>query len=243
MRSELNEARDALEKLKQLDTAYAATIGTRGQAQRVDHHRIFLLLYCYATTRWLELAETSDCPAFFNHLLVEFYVRYRDYVFAAAIDDAPCRCANWLGYFRWAGVYRRWPGHLTRFVLLLYGIHAHIRYDLAESIAATLRTVGGVDLSKAKQEFTGPESGRALSRAALDFVFNADRLLPEIVLSAGLRSFCVYVHDKYHWWLPRYQRWRSAAWDDAMVLLETGRTTLTESRIAIVNSRAADAGP
>jgi hypothetical protein len=234
MRSELKEAREVLGKLRDLDATYAATVGAgHDPSQRVDHHRIFLLLYFYTTVRWLQFAEESDCPAFFNRFLVEFYLRYVDYVFTPAINNVSGRCPHWQGYFRWADVYRRQPGHLTRVTLLRFGAYAHTRYDLAEAIAAASRVVGHAERAKAEREIVGARSGRVFSGAALDFVLNCDRLLPEIVLSPRLRSFCLYVHRNDYWWLPRFQQWRRAAWHDAMRMVETGRASLTADRIAV----------
>jgi hypothetical protein len=221
-----------LDKLVHLDTTYAATIhpGQRS-AERIDHHRIFLLLYYYSTVRWLEFAETSNFPTIVNQVIVEFYQRYRDYVFEPILNNAVCHVPHWQPYFEQADSYRRCPGHLSRARLLDYGAYAHIRYDLAEAIAAALSAGNCAELSEVEREIIGPRSAQVLIGAAHNFLLNCERILPEIVLSFGQRSFWLFMHHNTWWWLPRVQRWREAAWADAMVFLQTGRTKLTETEI------------
>jgi hypothetical protein len=232
MTDEVKQGRAVLDKLLQLDAAYAAPIRpNQSSAKRINHHRIFLLLYHYTTVRWLEFAETSNLPAILNQVLVEFYCRYRDYVFEPVVENAVCPVPHWEAYFKQADSYCRRPGQLSGLKLLEYGAYAHTRYDLAEAIAAAVSVGHSAGLSKAEQEIIGPRSAHIFIRAARDFLENYERVLPEIVPSFGRASFWFYVHSNTQWWLPRFQRWREGAWADAMMLRETGRSKLTETEI------------
>jgi hypothetical protein len=232
MMDELKEGRAVLDKLLQLDAAYASPIGpNQSSAEPIDHHRIFLLLYYYTTVRWLEFAETSNFPLILNQVLIEFYRRYRDYVFEPVVDNAVCAAPHWEAYFKQADSYRHRPGQQSGLRLLEYGAYAHTRYDLAEAIAAAFSASNCARLSEVGREIIGPRSAQIFIRAARDFLVNYERILPEIVPSFGRRSFWLYVHYYTRWWLPRFQRWREGAWADAMILLETGRPKLTEIEI------------
>jgi uncharacterized protein DUF5995 len=230
MQDKPKDGRAILDELRRIDNAYAATIPDQRSSERIDHHRIFLLLYHYSTIHWLEFAEASNYPSFINRMLVEFYLRYRDYVFAPVMDSTSCSAPHWQGYFRQADVYRRRPGHLNRLILLDCGVYAHARYDLAEAIAATLRAQRCAGLSELERELVGPRSDQIFTAAARDFILNCEGVLPEIVLSLGRRSFMLYVHNT-RWWLPRFQRWREGAWADAVMLLESGRTIFTKDEV------------
>jgi hypothetical protein len=232
VRAELKDGRAVLDDLQKIDATYVATIRpNQNAAERIDHHRIFLLLYYYSTVRWVELAETSNLPLTVNQVIVEFYRRYREYVFEPAIGNAVCRVSHWQAYFKQGDIYLRRPGHISRLRLLNYGVYAHARYDLAEAIATALGAGDCTELSQAEQEIIGPRSAQIFIGAARDFLLNCERVLPEIGLSFGRRSFWLYVQQNTWWWFPRFQRWREAAWADAMILLETGRTRFTETEI------------
>ena len=74
---EVKDGRAVLDRLLQIDAAYAASIPDQSSAERINHHRIFLLLYYYSTVRWLEFAEISKFPVIVNKVVVEFFGRYR----------------------------------------------------------------------------------------------------------------------------------------------------------------------
>jgi Family of unknown function (DUF5995) len=228
---EVKDGRAVLEKQLQIDAAYAASIPSQSSTDRINHHRIFLLLYYYSTVRWLEFAETSKFPGLVNKVVVEFYGRYRDYVFEPVVEKAMCPVPHWEAYFKQADSYRRRPGQLSGMRLLEYGAYAHIRYDLAEAIATAFSVGHGARVSEAERDINGPGSTQVLIRTARDFLENYERMLPEIVPSLGRRSVWLYAHHNTRWWLPRVQRWRDAAWADAMILLESGRAKLTETEI------------
>jgi hypothetical protein len=228
---EVKDGRAVLDRLLQIDAAYAASIPDQSSAERINHHRIFLLLYYYSTVRWLEFAEISKFPVIVNKVVVEFFGRYRDYVFAPVVENAMCPVPHWEAYFKQADSYRRRPGQLSGMRLLEYGAYAHIRYDLAEAVASAFSVGHCARMSEAERDINGPGSIQVLTRTARDFLENYERMLPEIVPSFGRASFWLYVHNNTQWWLPRVQRWRDAAWADAMILLETGRAKLTETEI------------
>jgi len=191
-----------------------------GPGRRV--HCLFAGLYWYSTRAWLSSLAKRSNPEFAYLVIVRFYALYREALDAGVENDMRDVPRHWKRYFDLAG--RQTYAHPISAHLMLISLaaRAHARHDLVLAIRRAQedfqRRFGKIpDLGSYKSTVVGHETDDAFRTAALDYIdlhYRSQRGWRRFVLrfySAGIK-FLRFV------WLPVFQSWRRAAWDDACLL-------------------------
>ncbi|MEX3008554.1 DUF5995 family protein [Hoeflea sp. TYP-13] len=196
-------------------------------------HSLFAGLYRCTTQSWLSHLTAHPNPAFAYLVIIRFYDLYRKVTVAISANDTQNLPHYWRRYFNLAKSQTIKTPISHHLVLISLATWAHTRHDLAIAVRQAYedyKTQFGEkpDLETYKSSVTGGETGAAFCEAALDFIeihHRAQIGWRHIVLgfySANIRILRFV-------WLPVFQSWRKAAWNDACSWIEAGTSRKTVS--------------
>ncbi|MCK7614773.1 hypothetical protein [Roseibium sediminicola] len=182
--------------------------------------RLFPELYYFTTKHWLDFARTSRDPIMIHLLIVHFFDLYRKY--AVHEQGQPIRIVpHWK---RHAQLLAKGNGAVPfrSQAALLLGIHAHVRFDLAEAIILVWRSYRerydrNPDLGLLRSMIYGEQSDLVFRKALQGFLQGR-----EVRTQVSARVLAVLASRLEHLWLPVLKRLREEAWREAMTSIRTG---------------------
>lgn len=182
-------------------------------------HGLFAGLYGCTTRAWLSLLADHRQPEFAYLVILRFYDLYREACDAETGQDARALPRHWQAYFGVAGKQTYTHPISAHLILISLAARAHTRHDLALAIRRAhddYQRHFGIcpNLASYKSTVVGNETDDAFRTAALDYIdlhFRSQSGWRRFVL----RSYAVGIRSLRFVWLPVFQSWRQAAWDDA----------------------------
>ena len=210
-----------------LDAIAEAWADPASNAPEADKHLPFARVYYQTTRHWLDHLDCRADRQFGLLVIVHFFELYEVYVASVARGERAETAPHWVRYFQMARAMSDpcKPAQIWR--LLYLGFRAHTRYDLAEAIHLAYRdwcrmAGTGADLDVFRDLLLGEQTDDLFYGAALDYLRTDHAgLCPQSEHQARM------IELGARWvrplWLPAFQSWRRAAWDDASVWIRADR--------------------
>lgn len=187
-------------------------------------HGLFAGLYGCTTRAWLSFLDDHTQPAFAYLVILRFYDLYREACDAAADHDAGAPARHWRAYFDLAGKQTYTHPISAHLILISLAARAHTRHDLALAIRRAhddYQCHFGIcpDMAGYRTTVVGQDTSAAFRDAAVDYIdFHHRR--QQGWRRLVLRIYAMGIKNLHFVWLPVFQSWRQAAWDDARCRIE-----------------------
>lgn len=185
-------------------------------------HSLFAGLYWSTTRSWLSYLADHAQPEFAYLVIVRFYDLYREA--SDAQNETSALPRHWQPYFDLAGTQTYTHPISAHLILLSLAARAHTRHDLALAVRRAhddyQRQFGTCpDLAVYRNTVVSPDTDAAFRQAALDYIALHHRR------QRGWRRqilwlYAIGIKLLRFVWLPVFQSWRAAAWNDACVWVE-----------------------
>ncbi|MCR9139694.1 MAG: DUF5995 family protein [Alphaproteobacteria bacterium] len=185
-------------------------------------HSLFAGLYWSTTRAWLSFLADHSQPEFAYLVIMRFYDLYREA--SDVVDQTGTLPHHWQPYFGLAERQTYTHPISAHLILISLAARAHTRHDLALAVRRAYddfqHQFGTCpDLTCYRNTVVSPDTDAAFRRAALEYIAlhrRRQRGWRRLVL----RLYAIGIRALRFVWLPVFQSWRAAAWDDACAWIE-----------------------